>query len=159
MTDKIKQLQLVHDEGEIETQFSPNNVFYIQDDDKVVYYQLPYIKISATTSGTVRVQKAIYEHVATIYHETENDYIEDYYTYTPKLNKPDRFAYTGNNSTSKQDEVVYLKHINEGTYYNENIQVYEAIKDTETGEFSVGDFISAYDTTSVDVVYPPTKKL
>ena len=165
MTDKIKQLQLVHNEGEIQTQFSPDNVFYIQDDDKVIYHQVPYIKISATTSGTVRVQEAIYEHVATIYHETPNGDINDYYTYAPKLNNSDRFAYTGYNSASKQDEVVYLRHIKEGTYYNEKIQVYEAIENE--GTYSVGEFISAYtisdyliyayDKVSVDVVYPPTK--
>lgn len=173
MTDKIKQLQVVHNQGEIKTQFSPNNVFYVQDDDKVIYYQVPYIRISATTSGTVRVQETIYEPIATIYHEAWNAYIEDYteyedyYTYTPNLNKPDWYAYTGYNTISRQDEVVYLRHIQEGTYYNENIQVYEAIEDEETEEYSVGEFISAYtisdylieayDNINVDVVYPPTK--
>lgn len=171
MIDKIKQLQLVHNQGEIKTQFSPNNVFYIQDDDKVIYYKVPYIKISATTSGTVRVQETIYEPVATIYHETWDEYmgdytdVEDYYTYTPKLNKPDWYAYTGLNTVSRQNEVVYLRHIQEGIYYNENIQVYKAIKNE--GTYSVGEFISAYtisdylieayDNLNVDVVYPPTK--
>lgn len=173
MIDKIKQLQIIHNQGEIKTRFSPNNVFYIQDDDKVIYYQVPYIKISATTSGTVRVQKTIYEPIATIYHEAWNNYIddyteyEDYYTYTPKLNKPDWYAYVGFNMVSRQDEVVYLRHIQEGTYYNENIQVYEAIENEETEEYSVGELISAYtisdylieayDNINVDVVYPPTK--
>lgn len=171
MIDKIKQLQLVHDEGEINTLFSPDNVFYIQDDDKVIYYQVPYIKISATTSGTVRVQETKYEPVATIFHEEWDEYFEEYtdvqdtYTYTPKLNKPDWFAYTGTNTVSNQNEVVYLRHIKEGTYYNENIQVYEAIENQ--GTYSVGDFISAYTISdylieaykkvNVDAVYPPTK--
>jgi hypothetical protein len=171
MIDKIKQLQLVHDEGEINTLFSPNNVFYIQDDDKVIYYQVPYIKISATTSGTVRVQETKYEPVATIIHEEWDEQwgeyadVEDHYTYTPKLNKPDRFAYTGTNTVSNQNEVVYLRHIKEGIYNNEKIQVYEAIENQ--GTYSVGEFISAYtisdyliktyDNVYVDVVYPPTQ--
>lgn len=164
MTDKIKQLQLVHSQEEINTLFSPNNVFYVQDDDKVIYYQVPYIKISATTSGTVRVQETKYEPVATIFHEQWREYA-DLYTYTPKLNKPDRFAYTGTNTVSNQKEVVYLKHIKEGVYCNENIQVYEAIEND--GTYFVGEFISAYtisdyliktyDNVSVDAVYPPTQ--
>ena len=171
MTDKIKQLQLVHNQEEINTQFSPNNVFYVQDDDKVIYYQVPYIKISATTSGTVRVQETKYEPVATIYHEEWDGYfeeytdIEDFYTYTPKLNKPDWFAYIGTNTVSNQNEVVYLKHIKEGIYNNEKIQAYEAIENQ--GTYSVGEFISAYTISdylieaykkvNVDAVYPPTK--
>lgn len=172
MTDKVKQLQLVHNQEEINTLFSPNNVFYVQDDDKVIYYQVPYIKISATTSGTVRVQETKYEPpVATIFHEEWDEQwgeyadVEDHYTYTPKLNKPDRFAYTGTNTVSNQNEVVYLRHIKEGVYCNENIQVYEAIENQ--GTYSVGEFISAYtisdyliktyDNVSVDVVYPPTQ--
>jgi hypothetical protein len=171
MTDKVKQLQLVHNQEEIETQFSPNNVFYVQDDDKVIYYQVPYIKISATTSGTVRVQETKYEPVATIFHETWDEYmgeytdVEDTYTYTPKLNKPDWFAYTGTNTVSTQNEVVYLRHIKKGIYNNEKIQVYEAIENQ--GTYSVGELISAYTISdylieaykkvNVDAVYPPTK--
>lgn len=171
MTDKIKQLQLVHNQEEIETQFSPNNVFYVQDDDKVIYYQVPYIKISATTSGTVRVQETKYEPVATIFHEEWDEYmgeytdVEDTYTYTPKLNKPDWFAYIGTNTVSTQNEVVYLRHIKKGIYNNEKIQVYEAIENQ--GTYSVGELISAYTISdylieaykkvNVDAVYPPTK--
>ncbi|MBP5421937.1 MAG: leucine-rich repeat protein [Paludibacteraceae bacterium] len=171
MIDKIKQLQLVHNQGEIKTQFSPNNVFYIQDDDKVIYYQVPYIKISATTSGTVRVQETKYEPVATIFHEEWDEYmgeytdVEDTYTYTPNLNKPDWFAYTGTNTVSTQNEVVYLRHIKKGIYNNEKIQVYEAIENQ--GTYSVGELISAYTISdylieaykkvNVDAVYPPTK--
>lgn len=171
MTDKVKQLQLVHNQEEIETQFSPNNVFYVQDDDKVIYYQVPYIKISATTSGTVRVQETKYEPVATIFHEEWDEYFEEYtdvedtYTYTPKLNKPDWFAYIGTNTVSTQNEVVYLRHIKKGIYNNEKIQVYEAIENQ--GTYSVGELISAYTISdylieaykkvNVDAVYPPTK--